>query len=179
MKLRLILICLLGFTAACTGSNQQTQQTQTSQPQENKNAQTPVSKEPGADFQVTVAAIERVRQWQPKTEEISGGAMNIRLTRGASLVSINGSLSGFQPESSAFELVVVHLEIKRLSDGAKKVLGDVEAEDDKGKKYSHLVGNPKELGQAAAEKREFAFAVPKGSALKKLYLTKDWSVELK
>lgn len=175
MKARFTFICLLGVTVACAGPRQQTQQTQPSpQAQETRTAQTPEPKQSGSDFEISVAAIERVKQWQPK----SGGVMGIRITKGASLKMIGGSLSGFQA-LSGFELAVVRLNVKRLVDNAEVPLETVSVEDKKGQKYYSLINEPNALGQNANEEREFAFAVPKGTALKKFHLTEGLSVELK
>jgi hypothetical protein len=51
--------------------------------------------------------------------------------------------------------------------------------DDKGTEFLSLVGDPFPLGKEKTENREFAFAVPTGTQLKKIQLAKDLSLDLK
>ena len=56
---------------------------------------------------------------------------------------------------------------------------DVSVYDEKDKKYSSLVGQLPALGREKSERPEFGFAVPVGTALKKIELAKEASVDLK
>ena len=100
------------------------------------------------------------------------------MTKGVAMKMIGGSLNGFEAEPG-YDIAVVKLSVNRMADGASASLDDVSAFDDKDKKYSSIVGQLPPLGREKTESREFAFAVPAGTALKKIELAKDVSVDLK
>jgi hypothetical protein len=121
---------------------------------------------------IKVAGVERVKQWKAS----QGGS--VTLTKGVALKSINGSLSGFESDPG-YEIAVVKLSVQRADNTAPQTVSEVKAVDDKGTEFLSLVGDPFPLGKEKTENREFAFAVPTGTQLKKIQLAKDLSLDLK
>jgi len=162
-------ILLLGLAIGCARHEQQSRQGQSTPGSEGspKAAEQPVK-----GFEIRAEAVRRVKQWQPA----EGGS--ITLTRGVSMKMTDGSLTGLEAEPG-FELAVIRLSVTRLAEGANLALDDVSVYDDKGKKYVSAVGGLPALGKEANESREFAFAVPIGTPLKKIELAKDLSIDLK
>ena len=161
-------LLLLGLAISCSQHEQKAQQGQGGQP----GATQKTAEQPAKGFEIKAEAVRRVKQWQPA----EGGS--IVLTRGVSMKMVNGSLTGLEAEPG-FELAVIRLSATRPAEGAILSLEDVSAYDDKGKKYPSAVGGLPALGKEANESREFAFAVPTGTLLKKIELAKDVSVDLK
>jgi hypothetical protein len=91
---------------------------------------------------------------------------------------INGNITQFEADPG-YELAVIRVDVKRLADNASAPLDSVNVEDTGGTKVPSLTNKPKPLGGSASETREFAFAVKKGTALKKIELTKSLSADLK
>lgn len=172
MKVQLTLICLLACSFACTGTNEQAQSN--SHAQNTQTATAPASKPSGPGFEISATITSRVNQWKPDTSEISG----ITLTKGATMKMINGNIAQFEAEPG-YELALVRVDAKRSADNATARLETVSVEDTSGKKIPSLTNKPKPLGGSVSETREFAFAVPKGTALKKIQLTESLSAELK
>jgi len=153
MKYLNLFFCLSALMIACTGTNQK------SPDMENLRGL-------GSDFEIQVTAIDHGQNWQPAS---GTGFAGITLTRGVSMTMANGSLSGFQSEPG-YEIVVVHVHIKRLADRAMAPLETVRLEDAKGNEYQCLINNPSPLGRSAGEDREFPFSVPVGEELKAVHI---------
>lgn len=159
-------LCLMLLAAGCS---QQTSQSPSKEAAQGNPAQ---ARQPGKSFDIKLVSVARVKEWQA-TE---GGS--VHLTKGVAMKMIGGSLNGFEAETG-YEIAVVKLTVNRMADGASASLDDVSVVDDKDKKYSSIVGQLSPLGKEKTENREFAFAVPAGTALKKIELAKDVSVDLK
>jgi hypothetical protein len=129
---------------------------------------TPAAAGPGKGFEIKIASIERVQQWRPTPK----GVKALLLVKGVSLIIGQGYVA-----DKGYELVIVHLNIKRVVDGATLPLTDVAAIDDKGEKHL-TVYDYEPLGKEAEEPRDFIFPVKTGTPLKKLQLAPDVSIDL-
>lgn len=158
---------LLGFAISCAQHGHESQPGQAS-----GTSAKAAPEQPARAFEIKAEPIHRVREWQP------AGGGSITLTRGVAMKMIGGSLTGLEAEPG-FELAVVRLKVTRRSEGAALPLDNVSVYDDKDKKYPSAVGGLAPLGKEVNETREFAFAVPTGTILKKLELAKEVSVDLK
>jgi len=157
-------LCLMLLATGCSQ--------QTSQPKQSSQGNPAQAQQPERNLEIKVVSVERVKQWKAP----EGGS--VRLTRGMSMKSIDGSISGFEAEPG-YELAVVRLSINRMNEGGSVPVDEVSVYDDKGKKYSSIVGQLPPLGREKTESREFGFAVPAGAGLKKIELAKEVSVDLK
>ncbi len=128
----------------------------------------PAATGPAKGFEIKVASIERVQKWRPTPQGIKG----LLLVKGVSLVLGEGYVA-----DKGYELVVVHLNIKRVAAGATLPLTEVAAFDDRGEKHL-TVYDYEPLGKEADEPRDFIFAVKTGTPLKKLQLAPDVSIDL-
>lgn len=165
-------ILLLGLAIGCARHEQKSQPSQQGQGAPGSEVSQKTAEQPAKGFEIKAEAVRRVKQWQPA----EGGS--IMLTRGVSMKMINGSLTGLEAEAG-FELAVIRLSVTRLAEGATLPLDNVSVYDDKGKKYVSAVGGLPALGKEANESREFAFAVPIRTPLKKIELAKGVSIDLK
>jgi hypothetical protein len=129
---------------------------------------TPAAAGPAKGFEIKIASIERVQQWRPTPT----GVKALLLVKGVKLILGEGYVA-----DKGYELVVVHLNIKRVADGATLTLNDVAAFDDKGEKYL-TVYDYEPLGKETDEPRDFIFPVKTGTPLKKLQLAPDVSIDL-
>ncbi|HEX6186842.1 MAG TPA: hypothetical protein VFZ40_02075 [Pyrinomonadaceae bacterium] len=131
-------------------------------------AQSPTPTGPAKGFDIKVTSVERVKEWRPTPKGVRG----LLLVRGVSLVMGQGFTA-----DAGYELAVVHMNIKRVAEGATLALSDVVAIDDKGEKHS-TVYQYEPLGEEAEEPRDFIFPVKTGTSLKKIQLAPDVSIDL-
>ena len=81
-------------------------------------------------------------------------------------------------QQSGFELVIVEVDIKRLEESAQLELNEIWILDSAGEKYKSPVVSQDKLGEQTEETREFVFAVPKKSELKRIELAASTFIEL-
>ncbi|MEO8434034.1 MAG: hypothetical protein ABI596_04015 [Pyrinomonadaceae bacterium] len=160
-------ILLLSFTISCA---QRGNESQTAQP--SGTSSKAAAEQSARPFEITAEPIQRVKEWQP------AGGGGITLTRGVSMKLLGGSITGLEAEPG-FELAVIRLKVTRRSEGATLSLDNVSVYDDNDKKYPSAVGGLDPLGKEVNEIRQFAFAVPTGTILKKIELARDVAVDLK
>lgn len=78
---------------------------------------------------------------------------------------------------SGFELAIVHLNVKRVLDGATLSLDNPLLFDDKGQSYQSVYSHVP-LGNEVNESREFIFPIKRGIGLKRIQLAPDITFNL-